>query len=183
MAKTKYGALSVLAVMLSAGAGPALAQQDYDAGKTPAQLFASDCTFCHKTPAGLAKSAGMFGVERFLREHYTSSRQSAAAIARYLESFKEAPAARPSARRPKSEQRAKGSDDKPGNSESKKPERKKPDSKKPAAEKNSAASEKPAETKPVEEKSGAGAASQSEKPATDATSPGAQEKPPEKKGD
>lgn len=106
------------------------------------QLFASDCAICHKSPAGLAKAGGIFGVERFLREHYTSNRQSAAAIARYLESVGEPPAARPARR--KGEQRAKGTDGKPG-----KPEEKKSDGIKPA---DSSAGVKPAETKPAESK-------------------------------
>jgi hypothetical protein len=50
-----------------------------------AQTFASDCAVCHKSSQGLAKSAGgLFGVEGFLREHYTSSKESAAALANYL---------------------------------------------------------------------------------------------------
>jgi hypothetical protein len=53
--------------------------------KPPAQLFASDCTGagCHKGPQGLAKSGGI-GLAGFLREHYTNSRESAAALANYL---------------------------------------------------------------------------------------------------
>jgi outer membrane biosynthesis protein TonB len=65
-------------------AGRAAAQDNFDANKTPAQLFANDCSGCHKSPAGLSKAPGMFGVESFLREHYTASRQAAAAIAGYL---------------------------------------------------------------------------------------------------
>ena len=54
--------------------------------KPPAQLFASDCTGagCHKGPQGLGKNAGAFGLTNFLRQHYTNSQQSAAALAAYL---------------------------------------------------------------------------------------------------
>jgi hypothetical protein len=54
--------------------------------KPPAQLFASDCTGagCHKGPQGLGKNAGLGGLAGFLREHYTNSRESAAALANYL---------------------------------------------------------------------------------------------------
>jgi len=53
--------------------------------KPPAALFASDCTGagCHKGPQGLAKAGGI-GLAGFLREHYTNSRESAAALASYL---------------------------------------------------------------------------------------------------
>ena len=40
-------------------AGAAAAQENLDQGKTPAQLFASDCAICHKSPQGLAKSGGI----------------------------------------------------------------------------------------------------------------------------
>jgi hypothetical protein len=54
--------------------------------KPAAQLFASDCTGagCHKGPQGLAKDRGAGSLASFLREHYTNSRESAAAIAAYL---------------------------------------------------------------------------------------------------
>jgi hypothetical protein len=73
-------------------AGPAAGQESLDKGKTPAQLFASDCSPCHKSPQGLAKSGGLFGLDGFLREHYTASRESAAAIASYLKSMESRPA-------------------------------------------------------------------------------------------
>ena len=68
-------------------AGPVAAQESLDKGKTPAQLFASDCSPCHKSPQGLGKSGGLFGLDSFLREHYTASRESATAIANYLKSI------------------------------------------------------------------------------------------------
>jgi mono/diheme cytochrome c family protein len=59
-------------------------QNDYDAGKTPAQLFESDCGICHNSPAGLSKAPGM-GLESFLGEHYTASHEAAAILAKYLQ--------------------------------------------------------------------------------------------------
>jgi hypothetical protein len=71
--------------------GPAAGQESLDRGKTAAQLFASDCSPCHKSPQGLAKSGGLFGLDGFLREHYTASRESATAIANYLKSMEGGP--------------------------------------------------------------------------------------------
>ena len=139
------------------------AQDNFDAGKKPAQLFANDCGGCHKSPAGLSKAPGMFGLENFLREHYTASRQSAALIAAYLRSVDTEQAAT-GAKRRKSEPKpkagdkaAKRPDGKPGSTEPK-ADTKKPDEKadaKPASEKPAepkAAETKPAESKPAESK-------------------------------
>lgn len=68
-------------------AGSAAAQENLDSGKTPAQLYASDCAICHKTPQGLSKGFGPLGLQPFLREHYTASREAAAAIAGYVEAM------------------------------------------------------------------------------------------------
>lgn len=67
------------------GFGPGYAQESLDQGKTPAQLFASDCAICHKSPRGLSQGGGLFGLQNFLRAHYTASIQSAAALAAYLQ--------------------------------------------------------------------------------------------------
>jgi hypothetical protein len=72
------GALSI--------ATAAMAQENLDANKSGAQLFAADCALCHKSSAGLFKAGGLFGLESFLREHYAASRESAAIIAAYLKS-------------------------------------------------------------------------------------------------
>lgn len=92
---------AVLAASIGLGAPPcALAQEEAPptskgenfSAKPPAQLFASDCTGagCHKSPQGLAKNQGI-GLAGFLREHYTNSRESAAAIAAYLTKLPGAP--------------------------------------------------------------------------------------------
>ena len=76
--------------------GQAGAQENLDSGKTPAQLFASDCAICHKSPNGLSKPGnalgGLRGLQGFLREHYTASREAAAAIAAYVQAADRGPA-------------------------------------------------------------------------------------------
>jgi hypothetical protein len=68
------------------------AQENFSA-KPPAQLFASDCTGsgCHKSPQGLARTQGFGSLAGFLREHYTNSRESAAALANYLSKLPSGP--------------------------------------------------------------------------------------------
>ena len=101
---------------------PLRAQENLDFGKTPAQLYASDCAICHKSPQGLAaKGGGLFGLENFLRQHYTASRESAAAISNYLQAVGGGPAAKPGragkrppkAATPKGDDKAKGVEKKP----------------------------------------------------------------------
>ena len=66
--------------------GSAQAQEDLSAGKTPEELFKLDCSMCHRTPQGLSKAGGIFGLDNFLAQHYTASPRSAAVIAAYLKS-------------------------------------------------------------------------------------------------
>jgi hypothetical protein len=94
--QTSVVGASILMGFLAALYGlPAGAQENLYANKTPAQIFASDCAICHKSPQGLSKAGGMFGLgmESFLREHYTASRESAAALARYIQAMDSGPAA------------------------------------------------------------------------------------------
>ena len=74
-------ALGLLAFAAASSAG---AQGNLDQGKTGAQLFASGCASCHKSPQSVSKTKWFFGLESFLRDHYTSSRESAAILATYL---------------------------------------------------------------------------------------------------
>jgi hypothetical protein len=76
----------VPAIVLLAGLAPAVAyaQVNIDEGKTPAHIWASDCGACHKTTRGLANGRGSSELASFLSEHYTSSREEAAAVARYV---------------------------------------------------------------------------------------------------
>ena len=82
-------AVSLTALCLAGAAG---AQESLDQGKSPAQLFASDCSICHKSPQGLTRGGGILGLESFLRTHYTASKESATAIASYLRAMDTGPA-------------------------------------------------------------------------------------------
>jgi hypothetical protein len=80
---TAYG----LAALIAAENGHAQgAQGENYSAKPPAVLFSSDCTGsgCHNGPQGLAKGKNAGNLTDYLREHYTNSRQSAAALAGYL---------------------------------------------------------------------------------------------------
>jgi hypothetical protein len=74
--------LSIAAVVVSPST--ALAQKDYSAGKTPEQLFTSDCSACHASPQGLGLRRDARNLTAFLREHYTTKVQWAAVLANYL---------------------------------------------------------------------------------------------------
>lgn len=65
---------------------PALAhaQTDIDQGKTPAQIFATDCATCHKAARGLANGRNSAALASFLDEHYTTNGDQAAALAAYV---------------------------------------------------------------------------------------------------
>jgi hypothetical protein len=146
--------LALLATVLTLAAGsPAFAQGgpvSYDAGKTPAQLFASDCGICHKSPVGLSKGGGIFGLQGFLREHYTSSRQSAALLATYLQSM-DAAAGQGAKPAPKRGARPEGATARRSKPSEAKPGEGKPSDAKPETNPDTAAA-KPAETRPAEAK-------------------------------
>jgi hypothetical protein len=57
---------------------------DYSAGKTPQQLFASDCSACHRSPQGLASGRDAHALAGFLREHYTTGSGTAGRLGSYL---------------------------------------------------------------------------------------------------
>ena len=78
-------AIGSLALCLASSAG---AQENLERGKTAAQLYASNCAVCHKSPPSVSNTPGIFALESFLREHYTTSGESAAAIATYLKGLK-----------------------------------------------------------------------------------------------
>jgi outer membrane biosynthesis protein TonB len=133
-------ALAVLALLWVA---PAAAQENLYANKTPAQIFATDCAMCHKQAQSLAKAGGPLGlgVESFLRSHYTASRESAAVMAKYIQSF-DAPAAAP-------ERKRSGTAARPA---AKKPAEAKPSDKKAEPVSDTKTEAKPAEAKPAEAK-------------------------------
>ena len=72
------GLLLVLAPVM------AQAQTNIDQGKSPAEIFANDCATCHKSARGLANGRGSSGLASFLVEHYTASKDQAAALAAYV---------------------------------------------------------------------------------------------------
>jgi hypothetical protein len=74
------------AVGLFVGLLPAMvqAQTNIDQGKSPAEIFANDCATCHKSARGLANGRGSSGLASFLVEHYTASKDQAAALAAYV---------------------------------------------------------------------------------------------------
>ena len=104
------GFLAVLAPAM------AHAQTNIDQGKSASQLFANGCAECHKAPHALAKGKSAATVAEFLREHYTTGRDQAAALAVYVVSGRDtvaspAPGRRPTAatsaqKPPKPEERA-----------------------------------------------------------------------------
>jgi hypothetical protein len=68
--------VALLAICIGA---PAYPQGNIDAGKTPAQIFSSTCTACHRRPQELKRSSASF-----LRQHYTTGSEEASAMASYL---------------------------------------------------------------------------------------------------
>lgn len=60
------------------------AQTNLDQGKSASQIFAAACAECHKAPRGLANGRSSAALTEFLREHYTTSRDQAAALAVYV---------------------------------------------------------------------------------------------------
>jgi hypothetical protein len=71
-------------MVFASAAAPA---QDFTAGKTPAQLFSSDCAECHRSPNGLARNRDVRTLASFLREHYTTKSETAGALAAYVAGF------------------------------------------------------------------------------------------------
>ncbi len=115
---------------IAALVAPAGAQENLDHGKTAAQLFASDCAICHKSPNGLGKGAGLFGVDSFLRVHYTASKESATALAKYLAAFADAPV--PGSKKTKRSTKGSDKDKKPVEAKSAKDKSSKEKDSKPA---------------------------------------------------
>jgi len=157
--------VAVIAVLALSAAGPAAAQENLDQGKTAAQLFASDCAICHKSARGLSQGGGLFGLQTFLRAHYTASVQSAAALAAYLQAVdREAPPPRKrTTRRPPKNPPPPKARPKPAEQEkadeTKKPARPDDGGEAGRPEADKAVPEKPAETKPADSASAGAKAS------------------------
>jgi hypothetical protein len=71
----------IVAVALGATVSSARAQANLDRGKSAAQIFADTCNACHRSPREIRPTSAAF-----LREHYTTGAQQAAAMATYLAS-------------------------------------------------------------------------------------------------
>jgi hypothetical protein len=94
----KSPALSGIIFLAALGLTGARAQTDLNAGMTPSQLFAANCTACHRSPQGLARGRDPYALAGFLRDHYTTRPTTAGAIAGYLASIRGvAPPPRPPA--------------------------------------------------------------------------------------
>ena len=179
-------------------AAPAAAQENLDSGKTGAQLYAANCAICHKSAQALKKSGGIFGLSSFLREHYTASRESAAAIAGYLDSVGSPPAQKKPAgaakRTAKGDDKAKADEKKAkpksGDAKSEKPDKKdkpsdaktsEPKSESKSESKGGSKDEPKGEAKPSEPKSGeAKPAEAKTKDSKPAAAPAAKPDKPEK---
>jgi mono/diheme cytochrome c family protein len=60
--------------------------QNLDQGKTAPRLFADSCAACHRSPRGLAKGRYRLTLTMFLKEHYSTSSDTASELAAYLAS-------------------------------------------------------------------------------------------------
>jgi hypothetical protein len=78
------GVAPMIGLFLALFPAMAQAQTNIDQGKSPAEIFATDCATCHKSARGLANGRGSSGLASFLVEHYTASRDQAAALAAYV---------------------------------------------------------------------------------------------------
>jgi len=148
----------LVAGLAPAAAATAHAQNNIDQGKSAAEIFAADCATCHKSVRGLAAGKNSFMLSSFLREHYTASRDQAAAMAAYVLSARGSePAPR---QKPETEHaRATGEEPKSGEAKSGEPK---------SAARPTRASAKPEEeeTRPAEGVSPTGAEKREPKPAT-----------------
>ena len=75
--------LTMMGLGLMAGSARA---EDFEAGKSAAKIFESDCVTCHRSPRGLARGMGSRALVDFLREHYTTGLGPANELASYLQS-------------------------------------------------------------------------------------------------
>jgi hypothetical protein len=85
------GRIVLIGALLAGGLGIAglRAQTVLGDPRDAARTFASNCSACHKSPRGLAKSGQVAG---FLRQHYTTGSEMSAAMAAYLVAAGSAPA-------------------------------------------------------------------------------------------
>jgi len=176
-------------IVAAIGGGPALGQENLDAGKSPAQLYAADCAICHKSPQGLTKGGGLFGLSSFLREHYTASREAASAIAAYLQAIDKPPAAptkRPAVKRTaKGDEKGKPNEAKPEQMKSGEPKSAEPKSGEAKAGDGKAGESKPSDPKGTDARAVEPKAAETKpaEPKKDEQKPAAKDEQPDKKLD
>jgi mono/diheme cytochrome c family protein len=83
-------ATALLAILVVAAG--ARAQENLDANQSGPKLFSASCAQCHKSARGLAKGRMSFTLSYYLRQHYTSSAQTAQILTAYLQSVDTPPA-------------------------------------------------------------------------------------------
>jgi hypothetical protein len=88
--------IKCLSAVSALAAGTAFAQ-DLSAGKTPAKLFAADCSACHRSPHGLGKKYNTGSLTGFLRTHYTTTQETAGSLAKYIMASRPVATASPTA--------------------------------------------------------------------------------------
>ncbi|MGB9366360.1 MAG: hypothetical protein WCE79_10135 [Xanthobacteraceae bacterium] len=87
-----FGRIVLFGALVAAlGAAAVRAQTVLGDPRDAARTFASNCSACHKSPRGLAKSGQVAG---FLRQHYTTGPEMSAAMAAYLVAAGSAPEAK-----------------------------------------------------------------------------------------
>jgi hypothetical protein len=77
-----FGAMAMVALLDTTAAQA----QNLDQGKNAQRLFADTCSACHRSPRGLAKGRYRFTLMMFLKEHYSTSSNTASELADYLAS-------------------------------------------------------------------------------------------------
>ena len=94
-----FGRILLIGSLLAGGLGVAglHAQTVLGDPRDAARTFASNCSACHRSPQGLAKSGQVAG---FLRQHYTTGPEMSAAMAAYLVAAGNAPASKKGAATP-----------------------------------------------------------------------------------
>jgi hypothetical protein len=58
--------------------------QNLEAGKSPVQIFNSNCTACHRSAKGLLKTVAPSSLPGFLRQHYTTGSEMAQMLSGFL---------------------------------------------------------------------------------------------------
>jgi hypothetical protein len=87
--------LAAVTFMLCGIAAAPAGAENLEAGKPPSAIFSSTCSLCHKSSRGLLKSVSPGSLPGFLRQHYTTSSDMAAAMSAYVLSNGAANAALP----------------------------------------------------------------------------------------